>query len=266
MTSAMASAAEGRRDAYYWRLLGTGLSFAVFGVFGLLLGTLVFPVLHLLPGGPQARQVRARAVIAWCFRFFVGFMRALGVISYEIVGAERLGRPGQLIVANHPSLIDVVFLIGYTPGTDCVVKDALWRNPFTRGVVGAARYCSNRSTGQMIEEAVAALRAGHSLIMFPEGTRTRPGEPTDFHRGAANVAVKAAQVVTPVYIRVHPTTLTKAEPWYHIPPTRGHWRLEVGEDLDLGAFRGAEGAPIASRRLNEAMRRHFENELSRGDA
>lgn len=262
----MGQSATVRRDAYYWRLFGTGLSFAVFGLFGLVLGLLALPFLRLLPGRPQQRQARARATIAWCFRCFIGLMRTLGVITYEITGGERLGRPGQLIVANHPSLIDVVFLIGFTPGTNCVVKHALWRNLFVRDVVSAARYISNRTTGEMIREASAVLEQGQSLIMFPEGTRTRPGQPMHFHRGAANVAVKSARTVTPVYIRVRPTTLTKAEQWYQVPPGRPHWRLKVGDDLELPALRREDDAPAASRRFNAVMRDAFEKELARGDA
>jgi 1-acyl-sn-glycerol-3-phosphate acyltransferase len=42
--------------------------------------------------------------------------------------------------------------------------------------------------------------------MFPEGTRSRPGQPLVFQRGAANVAVRAARVATPVYIHCDPAT------------------------------------------------------------
>ncbi len=56
-------------------------------------------------------------------------MSGVGVLSYEFHGAERLGRPGQIILANHPSLIDVVFLIGFTPQATCIVKEALFPQP-----------------------------------------------------------------------------------------------------------------------------------------
>jgi hypothetical protein len=42
-----------------------------------------------------------------------------------------------MIIANHPSLIDVVFLIGLVRQANCVVKQSLWENPFTRGPVRA---------------------------------------------------------------------------------------------------------------------------------
>jgi 1-acyl-sn-glycerol-3-phosphate acyltransferase len=101
--------------------------------------------------------------------------------------------------------------------------------------------------------------------MFPEGTRTSVGQPLEFHRGAANVAVRAAASVTPVYIRCQPVTLTKAQPWYRIAPRRPHFTLEVGEDFDLGAVRGMKSIPLASRAFNEQMRNNFQGELQRLD-
>ena len=251
-----------RRDWYLWRLFGTATSFALFGLGGALLGVIAFPLLRLMPGGPVVRRTRARAMVRGALRMFLGYATRTGTISFQIDGAGRLGRPGQLIVANHPSLIDVVFLLALTPDAGCVVKSALFRNPFTRGVVRAAGYCSNATTADMIELSAEALVQGQSLIMFPEGTRTRPGRPLEFHRGAASVAVRAARVVTPVHIHVSPTTLTKSEPWYHIPDRRPHWRLCVGDDLwPAGDLRGA-APPVASRRFNQTLLDVFQKDLA----
>ena len=124
---------EKNRDAYYWRLLATAASFALFGLGGLCLRVLVFPVLGCLPGDALKHRQRARQTVSRLFWFFVRFMARTGVLTYDIQGAERLGRPGQMIIANHPSLIDVVFLIGLVRQANCVVKKSLWENPFTRG-------------------------------------------------------------------------------------------------------------------------------------
>lgn len=194
-------------------------------------------------------------------RGFARLMRGLGVLTYDIAGAERLGRPGQLILANHPTLIDGVFLLGLAPSSVCVVKSALARGLLTRWPVAAAGYVSNSPTDRMIGEAADVLRAGGSVIIFPEGTRTVPGEALQFHRGAAAIAVRAAAVVTPVYIRCSPPTLAKRDPWYRIPARRAHFWLTVGADIDPGPFRSAP-APIASRALNERLLGVFTTELT----
>jgi len=246
------TAARPFRDLYYVRLVTTGLCFALFGVGGALLGIVVVPILLAVPGNRAARRRRIRRMIRLAFRFFVGFMNQTGGISYSFAGAERLGRPGQLIVANHPSLIDVVLLIAFTPDAGCVVKRAAWRNPAMVIAVSAAGYVPNGPTDLMIERATALLSAGECLIMFPEGTRTVPDHTVHFHRGAASVALRAARVVTPVFIRVEPPSLGKTMRWYQLPNPRAHFALRVGSDIDPVAFRNGP-APIASRALNEHL-------------
>jgi 1-acyl-sn-glycerol-3-phosphate acyltransferase len=254
---------ERRRDAYFWRLLVTGASFLAFGIGAVVVGAVLLPLVRIIPASRERRRTRARAVMSGALRLFIGLMHRLGGLSYEFRGRDRLGRPGQLILANHPSLIDVVFLLAFVPGAGCVVKAGLWRNPLTRGAVSLAEFIRNDSTADMIVSAAAALHEGQPLIFFPEGTRTRPQQPLAFHRSGANIALRAAASVTPVYVRVEPTTLTKAEPWYRIPARRPRFTLVVGEDVDLQAYRAAP-LPVASRELNERLREQFE--AQRGSA
>jgi 1-acyl-sn-glycerol-3-phosphate acyltransferase len=242
-----------QRVSYLWRLAGTGTSFLLFGLFGVLLGAFIFPLLRLMPVSREKRRTLTARLVCVSFRCFIGFMHRAGVLTYEFRGRERLGRPGQLIIANHPSLIDVVFLIGFTPLAGCVVKASVWRNPVTSGVASAAGYVRNSPTDAMIEGASSALQGGQALIMFPEGTRTTPGQPLEFHRGAASVAVRAARILTPVYISVNPVTLTKGQPWYRIPARRPHFSLVVGEDIDISQFRANNQLPKAGRALNQFL-------------
>lgn len=257
-----AQALKPRQDAYWWRLLATGLCFAFFGVASLLVRLTVFPLLAALPGDAARRQRRARLAINRLFRLFIGFMRGVGVFTFSVEGAERLGRPGQMIIANHPSLIDVVVMLAFIRDSNCVVKQSLLANPFTRKPMQAARYIGNSGSLDMLEEAARVLQEGQTLIVFPEGTRTTPGQPPQFHRGAAAIALRGARVLTPVTISVSPTTLTKAEPWYRIPHRRFHFQLRVGADIDPQAFAALGPVPLASRKLNDHLHQHFTKELA----
>jgi 1-acyl-sn-glycerol-3-phosphate acyltransferase len=252
MSPPVRTAARPFRDLYYVRLVTTGLSFLLFGLGGVLLGITIVPLLLAVPGSGAARRARIRRMIQLAFRFFVGFAHHSGAISYSFAGAERLGRPGQLIIANHPSLMDIVLLIAFTPGAGCVVKREAWRNPAMVIVVSAAGFVPNAPTDLMIERATARLAAGECLIMFPEGTRTVPHQPAHFHRGAASVALRAARVVTPVFISVDPPSLSKHMPWYRLPDPRAHFALRVGSDIDPASFRSGP-LPIASRAFNEKL-------------
>jgi 1-acyl-sn-glycerol-3-phosphate acyltransferase len=236
-----------------WRVVATAFGFAMFGAGCLAVSLLAIPLVRLWPGTAPARRLRVRRLIGLSLRSFVGLLSALGAVGYEVAGASRLGRPGQLIVANHPTLLDAVFLLGLAPSSSCIVKRALWHNLLTRWPVTAAGYVNNIPTDRMIEEACDALRSGESVIIFPEGTRTVPQQPLKFQRGAAAIAVRAATAVTPVYIRCSPPALMKGVPWYRMPEQRVRFSLEVGTDIDPEPFRRGAPAPIAARALNERV-------------
>lgn len=251
------------RIEHGWRFAATALSFVCFGLGGLVLWLVLFPALALLLRDRRRLARAARAVIRQSFRAFVALMHGLGVLSYEAHGLARLQRRGLLILANHPSLIDVVFLMAFTARADCVVKAALLRNPFTRGPVRAAGFICNDSGPQLVQACVASLRAGNNLIIFPEGTRTPvDGSLLKLQRGASNIAVRAVVDITPVLIACRPALLTKGAPWWRVPRQRPHFRIEVREDLPVAALlRDCRGQALAARRLTEQLTGYFSTEV-----
>lgn len=247
-----------------WRVVGTGLSFAVFGIGGLMLRVVVFPLLQLFVRDPLRRRVLVRRTVQCSFGAFVELMRVLGVLRYEIHGGERLQREGLLILANHPTLIDVVFLIARIPNADCIVKSALLRNPFMRGPVLAAGYVFNDNGPGLVEDCIAAVRRGGNLVIFPEGTRTRRGESLKLQRGAAHMALRGALDITPVRIECTPMTLGKGEKWYRVPERRFVFSMHVGEDIPIAGFLAdPQGEAVAARRLTEHLADYFSREAPR---
>lgn len=244
-----------------WRIVATGISFSLFGLGGLVLRLCVFPLLSLCIREPETRKQAARATVSASFRAFVGIMKSLGVLRYQITGQERLQRRGQLILANHPTLIDTVFLIALVPNADCIVKGALWNNPFTRGPVRAAGYICNDRGPELVDDCIASLRAGGNLIIFPEGTRSPPGSAAPLKRGAANIAVRGARAVTPVVIHCDPPTLGKGNKWWQVPARRPHFRIDVRDDIAADTFcRDQPSEVVAARRLTDHLQQFFMKE------
>lgn len=250
-----------------WRVSGTGLSFALFGIGGVLLWLVVFPLLALAIGDRRRRARVARRLVHHAFRGFMRFMRAVGVLSFEVRGGERLQRDGLLVLANHPTLIDIVFLVSLLPNADCVVRSGLARNPFTRGPINATGYAANHDGAALVDDCVASVRGGSSLVIFPEGTRSpHEGGLQPFQRGAANIAVRGGIDITPVLVRCDPPTLRKGEKWYRVPPRRFHISIEVLPDLPVGPFVAGVPEPLAARRLTGHLTQLFTTELARARA
>ncbi len=244
-----------------WRIFATGYSFVSFGLGGLFIGLFIWPLVTLLSLDSQTRRLRMQRVLQLTFRYFIWQMCQLRLMTLSVENRAALLKPGQLIIANHPTLIDVVVLISLIPHTRCVVKDTLLRNPFTRGPIMSAGYIANSASADLIRESADVLRAGESLVVFPEGTRSTPGVKSRFQRGTANIALDADVPIRPVYIDCNPSTLTKGLPWYSVPERRFDVRFRVADEIQTQPFlASAPNRAIAARRLNS----HLENLLWQG--
>ncbi|MDM5151223.1 lysophospholipid acyltransferase family protein [Aeromonas salmonicida] len=207
-----------------WRLIGTALGFALFGVGGLLLTLFWFPLLALCLHG-ERRRTLAQLSIRHSFRLFLGVLRGWGVLDYRVSGMP-VDLRCALVVANHPSLLDYVMLAAEMPVCDCIVKQSLWRNPFVGGVVRAADYIPNVEAERLLPLCMARIQAGGLLLIFPEGTRTTPGEPIKLQRGAAQLAVRSQVPLQPVRIHCNTRFLTKQDKWFKIPENKPTFTIE----------------------------------------
>lgn len=246
-----------------WRTLVTTSCFVAFGIGGTLLSAVFFPLLMALPGKERERHARARGVVGFFFRFLVWVLRKTGCMRLETSGLRRLdGTHGMLVLANHPSYIDVVVLLSLAPQVNCVVKGALWRNPFYWSIVRSAGYIKNSSPETLIDSCAQALGTGESLILFPEGTRTAPGQSLRFQRGAAHVALTAKATVLPVLITCDPPTLAKGDPWWLAPEQPFTFRVAVQEAVPTTFFLPEpDNSAIGARRLTDALQQYFSREL-----
>lgn len=242
---------------YFWRLIATAISFSLFGLGGLVISLVALPFSLCLDGSQHKKF--AKKLVRRAFFCFVHIMRILGVLSFSSENLEVLKTRRQLIIANHPTLLDIVFLIAMVPSADCIIKSDLLRNPFMRGAIRFASFISNDDPELVIEQAVASLARGNSLIIFPEGTRSKRCESLHFRRGAANIAVRTRVDLRPVIISCSPLTLGKEDKWYEIPPTKVHYHMCVRDTLAVDAFLG-EANTIAARKLTQYLETYFNTE------
>ncbi|MCW8832495.1 MAG: 1-acyl-sn-glycerol-3-phosphate acyltransferase, partial [Colwellia sp.] len=152
---------------YYWRLLATGLCFFSFGIGALFISSIIFPLQTLLIKDKAKRKEIARYTIHKAFALFVNMMKFSGVLAVKLENFEQLNNMREkIVIANHPSLIDVIVIIAYLPNADCVVKSDLFKNPFLRGVVRRVGYIDNNNSEQLFNDCKQSLAAGCNIVVF----------------------------------------------------------------------------------------------------
>lgn len=240
------------RIEYAARMMTTAIAFITFGVGGLIMSLTAFPLLNLFVRNKVRRSQYAQWLVHRAFRLHVFYMTTLRVISVDIIGADKLEQDrGTLIVSNHPSLLDIVLLGSAMSRAQCIVKAALWQNPFLKGVVTATDYIRNDGDPEkLLDDCAAALKAGNNLIIFPEGSRTVPGQALRLQRGAATIAVRAGVPLRLVHITVEPPSLMKGQKWYMIPPVRSHFTIRVNDLVEIENFIRDVSPSIGARHLN----------------
>lgn len=206
-----------------------------------LIWSLVASVLvQLLPRRPGTAL--GQFMIMAGFRWFIGVMRATGVLRCDLRALDTLrDEPSLVIAANHPTMLDAVLLISRLPRVVCITKASLWDNPCLGGSVRLAGYLRNDATLPMIRRAAAAVRQGRQLMIFPEGSRTAAAAALDpFSRSFAVMARAAGAPVQTVFIETEGRYLRKGWPMFRRPELPLRYRVRLGERFtpegDLQAF------------------------------
>jgi 1-acyl-sn-glycerol-3-phosphate acyltransferase len=177
-------------------LLRAVLAFPLVAVYTVVAGVpaIVFGLLG------QADAVRGMTV-AWARLI----LWTLGV-DVSVGGAEHCPRGPALYAANHASVLDIPILFGHLPVDFRIVhKRSLYLVPvlglylYVAGHVGIHRASVFRAR-KGLERAAARIRGGMSVVVFPEGTRSREGTVGAFKRGLFLLALEAGVPVVPLSI------------------------------------------------------------------
>jgi len=232
------------------RTLFTGSAFLFFFSGGALLSYFVLPLVHAWPGTAFQRARRCRLLVGRAWVLFHDYMRVTAILRYD----PRLTRleipPGPFVlVANHPTLVDVTALVATFPDIAIVAKAAMFRSPLVGRLL---RLCDHIRSDDgpfggaaVVSAAVERLARGTPVLIFPEGTRSPRHALGTLRTGAFEMAARAGVPVVAALLRCEPPTLMRGDPWYAIPERTADLTVE-----QLATFRVAPGeAPTAAGRL-----------------
>ncbi len=186
---------------YIRRVLVKLFCFAFFGISSLILAILLFPIMHVLSGFSETKfKKMVRKFNYQYFKLFVKISIILGAVRLTVENEEALKSiRSKVVIANHPSLFDVVILFSLVPNADCIVKGELIQNKFISLIIKNLYIPNNIPFDEQLEQAKKSMEEGNNLIIFPEGTRSKPGEPWEFKKGAARFALYAHNDVIPIF-------------------------------------------------------------------
>ena len=220
-----------------------------------LVWNLVAPVFSLLLPRKAAGRV-GRAGVSWVYRNCWATAARFGLMEVDSSALDALrGEPGGLIVAaNHPSMVDALLVVARLPRGVCVMKADLLRNVFLGGGARLAQYIRNDVGRGMVRDAVATLREGNQLVLFPEGTRTVAAAVNAFKPGITLIAHLAQVPIQTVLIESHSPYLTKGWPLLKAPPVPVRIRLRLGKRFAADADHRAQ---------LQRIERYFAEELSK---
>ena len=193
-----------------------GICFFIFGLGSIVIGSAVFPIILLVYKSEKQRKIFANTIyVSW--RVFIWLICSLRLIKLNCPVQKQLKSVhGTIVIANHPSLIDVVILVSRIPNSICVVKESLFKNIFVRKVIGNTYLSNTMTPKEFIARGKDILSKGYNIVIFPEGTRTVPNKPIHLHRGFAHLQIETGADILPIHITNTPSILGKTQKWWNI--------------------------------------------------
>jgi len=171
--------------------------------FGYAATLIVHATLCVLIGWALPLHARYRLTTQWN-RFAIWWLGVTCGVRYRITGAEHIPATPFVLLANHQSPWETIFLYFYFVPICAILKRELLRIPFFGWALAILRPIAiDRSKGRsarstLLVEGPKRLAAGLSVLAFPEGTRAEVGQEKKYFTGGADVAIAAGALILPV--------------------------------------------------------------------
>jgi 1-acyl-sn-glycerol-3-phosphate acyltransferase len=185
----------------------------------------------------------------WCARTWSRLILATTGVRVDVVGLERLV-PGRtyVFVANHQSIYDIPILFWSLPFQLRIIsKESLGRFPFLGWHLRRTGHLlvdrSRRSHTRVVDWASSLTAKGLSLIVFPEGTRSRDGRVAEFKGGSFFLALEAGLPVAPISVVGSRHVMLKGR----LATYPGRVQLVIHDPIDTTGMSRKDAREIAER-------------------
>jgi 1-acyl-sn-glycerol-3-phosphate acyltransferase len=223
-------------------------------VFGQALLTPVFGIIALLVL-PFDLPTRYRVISLWA-KSVESWLRLTCGLRYRVVGAGNIPAKPAVYLSKHQSAWETIAFQKILPPHVWVLKRELLRIPFfgwglaVLKPVAIDRAAGKKALKQVVEQGRARLAEGMSVLVFPEGTRMKPGQKGHYHIGGAWLGAQSGTVVVPI---AH----NAGEYWgkNSLLKRPGTITVSIGEPIDPAGMKADE--------LNRRVEAWIEGEMAR---
>jgi 1-acyl-sn-glycerol-3-phosphate acyltransferase len=188
------------------------------------------------------------------------------MIRIDVLGTENLdANQVYVFVSNHFSLVDTPVMFGSMPCEFRILaRHNLWKIPFIGWHLNRAGHVlvereNPRAAARSFSHAAAKVGEGFSLLIFPEGGRTRQPTMRRFKPGAAYIAIQAGCSIVPMALvgtrKILPPNSA------HLHPGRAE--LRVGKPMPTEGLEKQDAARLI-REIQETVRKLAESPLRNG--
>ena len=152
---------------------------------------------------PMPRMSRYRVICGWS-KIMLAVAKAVCRLDYRVEGHENLPTLPSVILSKHQSAWETLaFQTVFPPQVHVLKRELLWLPFFGWGLAMMSPIAIDRSKGRAALRQLARLGKerilqGFWVVIFPEGTRVKPGTRRKYQPGGAWLAVQTAAPVVPV--------------------------------------------------------------------
>lgn len=180
---------------------------------------------------PFPAALRYKIITSWS-HFFIWWCKTCCGLRYKVSGRKNLPRAPYVVLCNHQSTWETIFMQVLLPAQSWVLKRELLFIPFFGwGLALLSPITVLRSSLAdikiILQQGLAKIAAGRVIVFYPEGTRLPPGQHKKYSRTGAALAITAKVPVVP--IAHNAGVFWPRGPWIKSP---GVIQVKIGPSID----------------------------------